>query len=118
MGKELSMTIVVGNDIGVGSEQKSNKDSAQKRYPAFDLDLSKLIYSAVKEILEKDEYDLLETKSKISYDYKIKLIDKKIKSLIATNVEGKEKAKQLLTTLKKLKLDNDKKIKFLNEKLR
>lgn len=112
------MTIIVGNDIGDGTEQKSNKDSAQKRYPAFDLELSKLIYSATKEILEKDEYDLLETKSKISYDQKIKLVDKKIKSLISTNVEGKERAKRLLTTVKKLKLDNDQKIKFLNGKLR
>lgn len=112
------MTIAVGNNIGDRTEQKSNKDSAQKRYPAFDLDLSKLIYSAVKQILEKDEYDLLETKSKILYDQKIKLVDKKIKSLIATNVEGKEKARQLLITVKNLKLDNDKKIKFLNGKLR
>lgn len=114
------MSLLVRNDMDFDSEQKINrtsKDSPQLKDRPFDLDLSLLVYNAVKTILEKDEYNLLNTKTKLLLDRKIKIVDQKIRHLIELNVNGKEQIKKIVNSVKYIKIENEKKLKVIAKKL-
>ena len=114
------MSLKVRNDMDLRSEQKinrSSKDSSQLKDRPFDLDLSLLVYNAVKTILEKDQYDLLHTKTKLLLDKKIQVVEKRISHLIGLNVTGKEQTKKLVNSIKFLKIENEKKLKVLAKKM-
>jgi CMP-2-keto-3-deoxyoctulosonic acid synthetase len=114
------MSLKVRNDMDLASEQKinrTNKVSSHLQDRPFDLDLSLLVYNAVKTILEKDQYDLLHTKSKLLYDKRIQVVDKRINHLIGLNGTAKEQTKKLVNSIKLLKIENENKLRVLAKKL-
>ncbi len=114
------MSLIIKNDMDFDSEQKinrSSKDSSQLKDRPFDLDLSLLVYNEVKSILEKDQYDLLHTKTKLLLDRKIITVDKRISHLIELNSTAKEQTKKLVNSIKFLKIENEKKLNVLARKM-
>ena len=105
------------NVSGVKTEQNINKRGAERKQKPFDLDLSQLVYSSVKGILEKDQYNLLETKAIQDLDRKIKLVDAKIKRLIELNSQGKEQVKKVSNSVQAITMENEKKLNAISERL-
>jgi len=90
---------------------------AQKREIDFDIDLARLMYESMKNILEKDTYGIFSLKSKTVYDRKISEIVLNIDKFIRLNTKGKKEAKSLIERLGILKNENTDRIRILRGKL-
>lgn len=112
------MSMRIQNDPISKTEQITKKPMhSQISGIGFNLETAKTIYENVKGILEKDEYNIFETRSKLTYDKQIERVTQDIDKLIKLNVRGKEEAKVLMDALKKISTDNDEQRKLLREKL-
>jgi hypothetical protein len=100
-------------------EQITKRPTAgsQKREIDFDIDLARLMYESMKNILEKDTYGIFSLKSKTVYDGKISLIISNIDKFIRLNTKGKKEAKSLIERLNILKTENTDRIRILRGKL-
>lgn len=111
------MLTSTGDVTGMKTEQNINKRGTERKSKSFDLDMSQLIFSSVKGILEKDQYNLLETKAIQDYDRKIKLVDTKIKRLIELNSQGKDQLKKLQNSTQVITSENTKKLNAITGRL-
>ena len=112
------MAITVRNCFQKDSEQNIKSKTGEIRSVQDDPGIGKKVFAGIKRILEKDQYNLLETKSSELYDRKISKASKLIDNLIEMNSKGKTTIKALKIQLKMLKDENQKVIDLLKEKLR
>lgn len=76
------------------------------------------IYSRIKKYIEKDDFDLLQFKSKNRLDRSISSLDKKIEKLMSQNSRAKEYIETIRKKVEDLNTRNQNKIESLRESIR
>jgi len=96
---------------------KRPSNGSQNKEVDFDIDLARLMYEAMKNILEKDRYGIFSLKSKTVYDLKINRITSDIDKFIRLNTKGRKEAKSLVERLNILRNENTDRIRIIKEKI-
>ena len=101
-----------------GSTKVFKKSNEQINNKTSDFDpIASDFFRKVRSILEKDEFNLLQTKSKRKIVKAIKQTGFDIDRLIKLNVDAKTTVKTISEKTSKLKTENSKKMRLLRERL-
>ena len=111
--------------IRISEVSKPKKEQITKRPTAgsqkqgidFDIDLARLMYESMKNILEKDKYGIFSLKSKTVFDLKIIRITSDIDKFIRLNTKGRKEAKSLVERLNILRNENTERVRIIKEKI-
>lgn len=102
------MTIQISIDPSNKREQKYKGINLQ-----FNSNISKLIFDSVKTMLEKDRFDLFNTRNKLLLEQKIKKSNKEIDSLLEIKVKANNQKLILVNKLTELQNKNQNELKSL-----
>ncbi len=107
------MAIKVNDSFDNKSEQKNTRKSKT----LFDVEVAENVYYGVKKLLENDEFNIFETRSKYVKEKRIKKLVADIDKLIKLNIRGKEQTTKLKVEIANVRQNNKKAIGMIKEKL-
>tara|TARA_Y100000310_G_C20616768_1_gene781056 strand:+ start:1277 stop:1612 length:336 start_codon:yes stop_codon:yes gene_type:complete len=99
------MTIQISIDPSNEREQRYKKAHVQ-----FNPGISKLIFDSVKTMLEKDSFDLFNTRNKLVLEHKISKSNKEIDDLIQMKMKANNQKDSMTKRLNDLTLKNEGKL--------